>query len=147
MKKGLKLNFLFHIRNLFFELLSWSLFQIGVGKRQNTRDKKQKPRSTNKKHAHRSQQQPMLQAHELDNTELNDGVDKKLEEGKYNDLTDGKNEKTTYVKTWKGKTITAKINLKHTVENMKGQIEDKTKIPKEHQHLAYRGRVLMDKKR
>ena len=40
----------------------------------------------------------MLQAHELDNTELNGGVDKKFEEGKYNDLTDGRYEKTIYVK-------------------------------------------------
>ena len=112
-----------NVRNLFLELHFSSLFQIGMGKRQNTQDKKQKPRPTNKIHAHRSQQQPMLQAHELDNTELNSGVDKKLEEGKYNDLTDGRYEKIIYVKTWKGKTITVKINLKHTVENVKGQIE------------------------
>ena len=88
----------------------------------------------------------MLQAHELDNTELNGGVDKKFEEGKYNDLTDGRYEKTIYVKTWTGKTITVKINLKHTVDTVKGQIEEKIKIPREHQHLASRGRVLMDKK-
>ena len=34
------------------------------------------------KHAHRSQRQLMLQAHEVDNTELNDGMDEKLDEGK-----------------------------------------------------------------
>ena len=118
-----------NVRNLFFELHFWSLFQIGMEKRHNTQDKKQKPRPTNKKHAHRSQQQPLLQTHELDNTELNSGVDKMLEEGKYNDLTDGRYEKTIYVKTWKDKTITVKINLKHTVENVKGQIEEKTKNP------------------
>ena len=50
------------------------------------------------------------------------------------------------MKTWKGKTITARINLKHTVESMKGQIEEKTKIPKDHLHLVRRGKVLMDKK-
>ena len=45
-----------------------------------------------------------------------------LKKGKYNDLTDGRYEKIIYVKTWKGKTITVKINL-NTVENVKGQIE------------------------
>ena len=88
----------------------------------------------------------MMQAHEVDDTKLNGGMDEKLEEGKYNDLTDGRYKKTIYVKTWKGKTITARINLKHTVESMKGQIEEKTKIPKDHLHLVRRGKVLMDKK-
>ena len=73
-------------------------------------------------------------------------MDTRINEDKYDDLIDGRYEKTIYVKTWRGKTITAKINPKHTVENMKEQIEEKTKIPKEHQHLVSRGRVLMDKK-
>ena len=42
----------------------------------------------------------MLQAHELDDMKLNGGMDEKLDEGKYNDLTDGRYEKTIYVKTW-----------------------------------------------
>ena len=78
---------------------------------------------------------------------LNDGMDEKLHEGKYNDPTDGRYEKTIYVKTWKGKTITVEIDLKHTMENVKGHIEAKTKIPKDHQHLASRGKVLMKKKK
>ena len=54
-------------------------------------------------------------------------MDTKLEEGKYDDLTDGRYEKTIYVKTWKGKTITAKINLKHMVESLKEQMKEKIK--------------------
>ena len=88
----------------------------------------------------------MLQAHELDNTKLNGGMDEKLDEGKYNDLTDGRYKKTIYLETWKGKTITVVIDLKHAVDTVKRQIEAKTKIPKDHQHLASRGKVLMDKK-
>ena len=90
----------------------------------------------------------MLQAHEPDSTdtELNDGMDEKLDEGKNNGLADGRYEKTIYVKTWTGKTITVEIDLKHTVETVKGQIEAKTKILKDHQNLASRGKVLMDKK-
>ena len=37
-----------------------------------------------------------------------------------------------YGKTWKGKTIITKIDLNHTVKSMKEQIEEMTKIPKEH---------------
>ena len=77
--------------------------------------------------------------------EHNGGVDKKINEGKYNDLTDGRNEKTILMTTWKGNTITVKINLKNTIDTVKGQIEKKTKTPKEHQHLTSRGKVLMEK--
>ena len=117
----------------------------GMGEWQNTPKTKQKQKLDNETHAHRSQLQLMLQARELNNKELNGGVDKKINEVKYDDLTDGVYEKLMYVKTWKGNTITVKINLKNTMDTVKGQIEEKTKIPKEHQHLVSRGRVLMDK--
>ena len=119
---------------------------LRMGERQNTQMTKPKQIPENREHAHRSQRQPTLQAHELDNIELNGGMDEKLDEGKYNDLADGRYEKTIYVKTWTGKTITVEIDLKHTVETVKGQIEAKTRIPKDHQHLASRGKVLMDNK-
>ena len=78
----------------------------------------------------------MSKARELNNTEPNGEVDKKLETGKFDDLIEAKYEKTIYVKIWKGKTITAKINLKHTVESMKELIKERTKIPKEDLHLV-----------
>ena len=118
-----------------------------MGERQNTQTTKQKQIPENRKHAHRSQRLLMLQAHELDSTdtELNDGMDEKLDEGKYNDLADGRYEKTIFVKTWTGKTIKVEIDLKHTVETVKGQIEAKTRILKDHQNLESTGKVLMEK--
>ena len=99
----------------------------------------------NRKHAFRSQrQQREAPALELDDTKLNVGMDEKLEESKYNDLTDGRYEKTIYVKTWEGKTITVEISLEQTMEIAKRQIEAKTRIPKDHQHLVHKGKVLMD---
>ena len=68
----------------------------------------------------------------------------KLDEGKYNDLTDGKYEDTIYVKTWTGRTVSLETDLNHAVEIVKRQLETKTGIPKVHQHLAIRGKVLMD---
>ena len=98
----------------------------GMGERQNTQMTEQKQIPENKKHAHRSQQQLTLQAHELDDMKLNGGMDEKLDEGKYNDLTDGRYKKTIYVKTWKGKTITVEIASKRTVDTTKRQIQVKT---------------------
>ena len=66
--------------------------------------------------------------------------------GRYDDLIDGKYEKTVHVKTWNGKRIIAKVSSQRTVDSMKKQIEEKTKTPKDHQQLVSRGRVLMDKK-
>ena len=67
-----------------------------------------------------------------------------LNEGKYNDLTDGRYEKTIYVKTWTGRTVSLETDLNRAVETVKRQLEAKTGIPKDHQHLASRGKVLMD---
>ena len=117
-----------------------------MGERQNTQITKQKQIEENKKHANRSQQQLTLQAHELDDIKLNGGMDEKLDEGKYNDLTDGRYKKTIYVKTWIGKTITVEIGSKRTVDTIKRQTLVKIKIPKDHQYLACRGKALMDKK-
>ena len=118
-----------------------------MGERQNTQITKQKQIPENKKHAHRSQQQLTLQAHELDDIKLTGGMDEKLDEGKYNDLTDGRYKKTIYVKTWIGKTITVEIGSKRTVDTIKRQTQVKTKIPKDHQYLACRGKALMDPKK
>ena len=86
----------------------------------------------------------MVQAHELNDTELICGMDVKLNEGKYNDLTDGRYEKTIYVKTWTGRTVSLEADLDHAVETVKRQLEAKTGIPKDHQHLASKGKVLKD---
>ena len=129
----------------FFDLV-FPFSQIpGMGGRQNTQQAKQKQKHVNNKHAHRSQQQQhAVQAHESNNTELTDGMDVMLNEGKYNDLTDGRYEKTIFVKTWTGRTVSLETDLDHAVETVKRQLEAKTGIPKDHQHLTSRGKVLMD---
>ena len=48
------------------------------------------------------------------------------------------------MKTWKGKTITVRIDLEQTTEVVKKQIEAKTGIPKDHQHLVSKRKVLKD---
>ena len=127
----------------------FSIYQLfhGMEARQNTQTKKPKQLQNNSEHAHRSQrQQHAVQAPELDSTELNGGMDEMLNEGKYNDLIDGRYEKTIYVKTWTGKSITVEIDLRYTVDTVKGQIEAKMRIPRNHQHLTSKGKVLMGKK-
>ena len=126
----------------------FSIYQLfhGMGERQNTQTTKPKQLQDNSEHAHRSQRQLMLQALELDSAELNGGMDGMLNEGKYNDLIDGRYEKTIFVKTWTGKTIIVEIDLKYTVDTVKGQIEAKMTIPKNHQHLTSKGKVLIGKK-
>ena len=86
----------------------------------------------------------MALAHELNDTELIGGMDVKLNEGKYNDLIDGRYEKTIYVKSWTGRTVSLEVDLDHAVETVKRLIEAKTGIPKDHQHLASKGKVLKD---
>ena len=48
------------------------------------------------------------------------------------------------MKTWEGKTITAEISLEQTTEIVKRQIEAKTRIPTDDQHLVARGKVFKD---
>ena len=115
------------------------------GKRQNTQKLKQKTK-TKIKQVHRSQQQRILQALKSEDEVYNEDIGTKTKEGKYGNLTDGRYEKTIYVKTWNGKTITAKINLKNTVESLKEQLKEKTNTPKEYQHFVSTGKVLADKK-
>ena len=52
-----------------------------------------------------------------------------------------------YVKTIKGKTISVKGAPEDTVGHMMQQIEGKTRIPKEQQHLVSKGRVLKDERK
>ena len=68
----------------------------------------------------------------------------KFNEGKYNDLIDGRYEKTIYVKTWRGRTVSLVTDLDHAVGTLKRQLEAKTGIPKNHQYLTSRGKVLKD---
>ena len=70
----------------------------------------------------------------------------KIKEGMYENLIDAEYKKIIYVKTC-GKTITAKVSPQHTVDSMKKQVEEKTRIPKDQQHLVSRGRVQMDRKK
>ena len=71
-------------------------------------------------------------------------MDVKLNEGVYNDLIDGRYEKTIYVKSWTGRTVSLVTDLDHAVGTVKRQLEAKTGIPKDHQHLASRGKFLKD---
>ena len=66
----------------------------------------------------------------------------KLNEVKYNDLSDGRYGKTIYVKKWTGRTVSLETDLIRAVEAVKRQLEAKTGIPKDHQHLVSRGKVL-----
>ena len=68
----------------------------------------------------------------------------KFNEGQYNDLIDGRYEKTIYVKTWGGRTVSLVTDLDHAVGTLKRQLEAKTGIPKNHQYLMSRGKVLKD---
>ena len=68
----------------------------------------------------------MLQAYKAEDMVPNDGMDTRIDDGKYGDFSDGRYEKTTNVKICRGNLITIKFNLKNTVENVKTQIEEKT---------------------
>ena len=111
----------------------------------NAHSEKQK-HGRNKKHAFRSSrhQQSEAPALELDGSVLIGENGSNTTEGKYKDLDDNRYEKTIYVKTWEGRTITAKISPERTTEIVKLQIEAKTGIPTDNHHLVARGRVLMD---
>ena len=80
----------------------------------------------------------------VSDTELFGRMDMKLNEGKYNNLSYGRYEKTIYVKTWTGRTVSLETDLNRAVETVKRQLEAKTGIPKDHQHLVSRGKVLTD---
>ena len=49
---------------------------------------------------------------------------------RYDELIDGNNEKTIFVKTWQYETITAMISLQHTVESVKKQTKRRQKCRK-----------------
>ena len=108
--------------------------------------KKQKHECRSKKHAVRSsrQQQSEAPALELDDTALIGEDGSRTTEGKYKDLENGMYEKTIYVKTWEGRTITAEISSEHTTIIVKSKIEAKTGIQTDDQQLVVRGKVLMD---
>ena len=67
-------------------------------------------------------------------------------EGMYNDLDDGKYEKTINVKTWTGRTITAVFSLEKVTRIVKSEIEVKTGIPTRMQQLVARGLVYRKEK-
>ena len=106
-----------------------------------------KPRQEkNKKHAFRPSRQQQHEATALWLSEATptDEFGLYTSEGMYNDLDDGKYEKTIYVKTWTDRTITVVISPEIVTENMKRKIEAKTGIPTDNQQLVVRGKVLMD---
>ena len=108
--------------------------------------KKQKHDRESKKHACRSlrQQQREAPALELDDTLLIGEDGSHPTEGKYNDLIDGRHKKTIYVKTCTGRTVSVEADLNRDVESVKRQLEVKTGIPRKHQHLVSKGKVLKD---
>ena len=55
-------------------------------------------------------------------------------------------EKTIYVKTWTGRTVSLATDLDRDVESVKRKLETKTEIPKDHQHLVSKGKFLKDKR-
>ena len=92
----------------------------------------------------RFQQQRETTALGISEVAPNDEFDSNTSEGMYKDLDDGKYEKTMYVKTWTGRTITAVFSPEKVTKIVKREIEAKTGIPTDHQQLAAGGRVLTD---
>ena len=112
---------------------------------QNAHLKKQKRERTNELVFRPSQQQQQKAiALALGEMAPNDEYDSYTSEGMYNDLNDGRYEKTKKVKTWTGRTITVVISPERATRFMKKEIERKTGIPTDHQCLVAEGRVLMD---
>ena len=107
---------------------------------------KPKHNCKNKKHAFRflQQQQREATALELNDAEFIGDDGSHTTEGTYNDLSDGRYKKTKYVKRWTGKTVSVEADLNRNVEAVMKQLETKTRIPKDHQHLVSRGKVLKD---
>ena len=104
---------------------------------------KQKLACKNKKHAFRSQrQQHAAPALEHNDAKLIEGTITYPTAGECNDLIDGRYEKTIYVKTCEGKTITAEISLEQTTKIVKRKNEAKTRIPTDDQQLVARREVF-----
>ena len=113
--------------------------------RQITHNIEQKPTRQNRKRALRSlRQQHAAPALELHDVMLIEDNDTYPTEGMYNDLIDGRYEKTIYVKSWTGRTVSLVTDHDHAVGTLKRQLEAKTGIPKNHQNLTSRGKVLKD---
>ena len=66
-----------------------TFFLFGNGKMANTQKMKQIQKPKNKKIVHRSQQQRMIQAFKAEDMVPDDGMATRIDEGKYDDLTDG----------------------------------------------------------
>ena len=113
---------------------------------QKAQQKKQEHKKT-KKHALRpfQQQQHAATARLLDDGEFNDEYGPHTSEEERQNLDDGRYEKTIYVKTWTGRTITAVIDPERATKNMKRMIAAKTGVPTASQQLTFGGKVLMDK--
>ena len=113
---------------------------------QNAHSDKQKHDGNKKNFFRPSQQQQQHKATALDLSEVapNDESGSYTSEGMYKDLNDGKYEKTIYVKTWIGRTITAVFSPEKVTKIVKIEIKAKTGIPTDHQLLVVRGRVLTD---
>ena len=113
---------------------------------QNAHSDKQKHDGNKKTVFRPSQQQQQHKATALDLSEVapNDESGSYTSEGMYKDLNDGKSEKTIYVKTWIGRTITAVFSPEKVTKIVKIEIKAKTGIPTDHQLLVVRGRVLTD---
>ena len=101
---------------------------------QNVQFKKEKPKRTSEPVFRPSQQQREATALGISEVAPNDEYGSYTSEDMYNDLNDGRYEKTIYVKTWTGRTITVVYDPERATRLMKEEIERKTGIP----------RVLMD---
>ena len=118
---------------------------LGMVRWQNADFNKQK-HDENKKPAFRPsrQQQHEATALRLSEATPNDESGLYTSEGMYKDLDDGEYEKTIYVKTWKGRTITAVFSPEKVTRIVKREIEAKTGIPTGIQQLVAGGKVLAD---
>ena len=132
-------------KNDFQNLVDFPSPKNGMVGCQNAHFDKQK-HNGNKKPVFLPSQQQQQKDTALDSSEVtpNDETGSYTSESMYKDLDDGKYEKTIYVKTWTGRTITAVFSPEKVTKIVKGEIEAKTGIPTDHQLLVVRGKVLTD---
>ena len=107
-----------------FQKLFFSSPTNGMVGWQNANGDKQK-QNGNKKPVFRSSQQQQHKATALDLSEVapDDEFGSYTSEGMYKDLIDGKYEKTIYMKTWTGRTITAVFGPERVTKIVKEEID------------------------
>ena len=125
-----------------FKILN--LKMVGCQKAHSNKPKRKKTELENRTLQPFQLQQREAQAYVIEDAVFTDENGLELTEGMHKNPEDSRYEKTIYVKTWAGRTITAEISLGNVTESLKRKIEEKTGIPVESQKLVAGGKVLKD---